>query len=380
MNLSGKRVVVVGLGASGVAAARLCQKRGAVTIGLDSNAQASPQAKALEAEGVTLALGSNTATDLTKADLIVVSPGVPDFAELLAAEKMGVPVIGEVELATACLLHPAPIVAIGGTNGKSTTTTLVAELLLAAGKKVFAGGNLGEPLASHADERFDVIVLEVSSFQMERVRDFHPRVAVLLNITDDHLDRYSSFDDYAHAKGNSFLRQTPQDLAVVPFGDSGCLMQAKRGQAEIVTFGPGGDRTIDPGALRLRGSHNALNAAAAVAAVAPFAVSNETIASVLGSFEGLAHRMSLVRAREGVTFYDDSKGTNVGAAVTAVLGVPEARVVLIAGGRDKGGSYAPLVDALREKGRALVVMGEASDAIASAVNGALPVARAMTIE
>ncbi len=380
MNLSGKRVVVVGLGASGVAAARLCQKRGAITIGLDSKPEASPQARALEVEGVTLALGSNSATDLTKADLIVVSPGVPTFDELARAEKMGVPAIGEVELATACLTHEAPIVAIGGTNGKSTTTTLVAELLQAARKKVFVGGNLGEPLASHADERFDVIVLEVSSFQMERVRNFHPRVAVLLNITDDHLDRYSSFEDYAHAKGNCFVRQTSRDLAVVPFGDSVCTLQARRGQAEIVTFGPGGDCTIDPSALRIRGSHNALNAAAAVAAIAPFGVSSDEIASVLASFEGLAHRMTLVTTRDGVAFYDDSKGTNVGAAVTAVLGVTEPRVVLIAGGRDKGGSYDPLVAALRKKGRALVVIGEASDAISSAVNGELPVVRATTID
>jgi UDP-N-acetylmuramoylalanine--D-glutamate ligase len=394
MNLSGKRVVVVGLGASGVAAARLCRARGAITIGLDSKADASPQAKALEAEGVTLALGSNSATDLTKADLVVVSPGVPDFAELVAAEKSGIPTIGEVELATACMTHPAPIVAIGGTNGKSTTTTLVGELLAAAGKKVFAGGNLGEPLAAHADERFDIVVLEVSSFQMERVRDFHPTSAALLNVTADHLDRYPSMQAYADAKGNCFLKQTASDVAVVPAADDVCLAQAHRGKGRVVTFGKGADvevtddavidhltkQTFSRRKIALSGGHNALNVAAALASVGPFELSREVIAKVLAEFRGLDHRMSFVAERRGARYYDDSKGTNVGASVTAVRGVSEPKVVLIAGGRDKGGSYGPLVEALREKGRAVVVIGEASDVIASAMNGALPVARASTMD
>lgn len=382
MHLSGKRVVVVGLGASGIAAAKLCRARGAVTIGMDAMARAKASAGvlALEREGVELALGGNDATDLEKADLVVVSPGVPSFAELENAEKRGVEVIGEVELAFRCLEHEAPIVAIGGTNGKSTTTTLVAELLSAAGKNVFAGGNLGEPLSGHVAERFDVIVLEVSSFQMERVRDFHPHVAALLNVTADHLDRYPSFDAYARAKGNCFLRQTERDYAIVPLGDEVCLREAKRGKGKLVTFGPGGDVVVDKAALRLEGKHNALNAAAAVAAVAPFEVSREVVASVLSSFTGLAHRMALVAEHGGIRYYDDSKGTNVGAAVTAVLGVSEPRVVLIAGGRDKGGSYAPLAQAMKDKGRAVVVMGEAADAIAKAFEGALPVERATSME
>ncbi len=305
----------------------------------------------------------------------MVSPGVPAYPALDATRA---PVIGEIELAFRCQTHPCPVVAVGGTNGKSTVTSLIAALLEAAGKKVFAGGNLGEPWAAHVDERFDVVVLEVSSFQMERVEAFRPDVAVLLNVTDDHLDRYASFDAYVRAKGNCFVKQTERDLAVVPFGNATCVAQAKRGKARIVTFGPGGDVVAKD--VRLEGAHNALNAAAAVAAVAPFDVPRDVIDRVLATFEGLPHRMALVAERGGVRYYDDSKGTNVGASVTAVLGVPEAEVVLIAGGRDKHGSYAPLADAMKAKGRAAVLIGEAAARIEEALSAVVPTVRATSME
>jgi UDP-N-acetylmuramoylalanine--D-glutamate ligase len=286
------------------------------------------------------------------------------------------------------------VVAIGGTNGKSTTTSLVGALLEARGLHAFVGGNLGEPLADHADEAFDVIVLEVSSFQMERVDTFRPHVCALLNVTDDHLDRYTSFDHYAHAKGNAFRRQQGSDWAIVPAGDAICLREARRGAGRIVRFGPGGeldvtdeavvDRTTGDGFLRaemaLTGGHNALNVAAAVACVRPFAVTADTVRGVLREFRGLPHRTALVAEVGGVRFYDDSKGTNVGAAVTALEGLLEPRAVLIAGGRDKGGSYGPLVEALARKGRAAVLLGEAADAIARAVGDRVPVRRVGTME
>jgi UDP-N-acetylmuramoylalanine--D-glutamate ligase len=387
--LSGKRIAVVGLGASGVAAARLCLRRGARVVASDGKARdaLSDEARALEGPGATLVTGGHAAARLQEADLVVVSPGVPPLPEIAAAEAAGVPVWGEVELAVRSMTHPAPIVAIGGTNGKSTTTSLVGAMLAGHGLHAFVGGNLGEPLADHADERFDAIVLEVSSFQMERVDAFRPHVSALLNVTDDHLDRYASFDDYARAKGNSFRRQTEEDWAVVPFGDATCMREAKRGRARVVTFGPGGavdvtddavvDRRTDERFTRaeiaLTGGHNALNVAAAVACVRPFGVGGETIRRVLGDFRGLPHRTALVAEVRGVRFYDDSKGTNVGAAVTALEGLREPRAVLIAGGRDKGGSYGPLVEALARKGRAVVVLGEAADAIARAVGDRLPV-------
>lgn len=385
-DLTGKRVVVVGLGASGVAAAELLLSRGATVVATDAKETVSDEANALALRGATLVLGGHEAASLPAADLVVVSPGVPRFAELAAAEAAGVPIWGEVELAVAAMKFPAPVVAIGGTNGKSTTTELVAALLARAGKNVFVGGNLGEPLARHADERFDVAVLEVSSFQMERVDAFHPRVSVLLNVTPDHLDRYDGLEEYAHAKGNAFVLQTPDDVAVVPAGDEVCLAQARRGRGRVVTFGPGGDVAVTADAvvdgrvgyplakITLQGGHNALNVAAALAAVRPFAIDPEIIAAVLADFSGLPHRMAFVRSLRGVRYYDDSKGTNVGATVTAVRGIAEDKVVLVAGGRDKGGSYGPLVDALRERGRAAVLIGEAKDLIAKALDGVVPCA------
>jgi UDP-N-acetylmuramoylalanine--D-glutamate ligase len=331
---------------------------------------------------------------MSEADVIVVSPGVPSFPELEAAERAGVKIWGEVELAVRSLVRPAPILAIGGTNGKSTTTSLVGSILEAHGLRTFTGGNLGEPLAEHVDEVFDAIVLEVSSFQMERVEAFRPRVSVLLNVTPDHLDRYPSEQAYADAKGNSFLRQTPEDLAIIPANDPVCLAQAARGRAKVVTFGPGGeidvlaDRIVDRaansefmrGELALTGGHNALNVAAAIAAVRLFNVPAGTIRAVLREFRGLAHRTVLVAEIGGVRYYDDSKGTNVGAAVTALVGLVEPKAVLVAGGRDKGGSYEPLVRALAEKGRGAVVIGEAADLIARAIGDVVPVKRASTMD
>jgi UDP-N-acetylmuramoylalanine--D-glutamate ligase len=396
-DLTGKRVVVVGLGLSGIAACRLLMARGANVVGTDGKERGavSDDVMALERDGAELVLGGHEAADLSGADLIVVSPGVPSFADLVTAERRGIPIWGEVELAVRAVNASAQaagrklprLVAIGGTNGKSTVTSLIGALLERAGLRTFVGGNLGEPLAAHADETFDALVLEVSSFQMERVDSFHPEISVLLNVTPDHLDRYAGEGAYANAKGNAFLRQTDSDIAVIPASDDVCKLQANRGKGRVVTFGPGGivdvraDAVVDHrarvtyprGSFGLQGGHNALNVAAAVAAVGPFALDTLVVQEVLEGFRGLPHRMVLVRNRAGVRWYDDSKGTNVGATVTAVRGVVEERVVLIAGGRDKGGSYGPLVDALREKGRAAILIGEATPLIRDAVGDAVPV-------
>jgi UDP-N-acetylmuramoylalanine--D-glutamate ligase len=396
MPLLGKRVVVVGLGTSGVAAARLCLRRGARVVANDRKPTdaLSVDARALAQLGARVVGGGHAGIGIEQADVIVLSPGVPPLAEVAAAKARGAAVWGEIELAVREMTFPAPVVAVGGTNGKSTTTTLVAELLAAGGLHAFVGGNLGEPLANHADETFDVIVLEVSSFQMEHVDRFRPHMSALLNVTADHLDRYDGIEAYATAKGNAFVRQMENDWAVVPSGDAMCMRQAKRGRARIVTFGAGGildatddavvDRTtgerFERPEMALTGGHNVLNVAAAIACVRPFGVATETIRRVLSEFRGLPHRTALVAEFRGVRFYDDSKGTNVGAAVTALEGLREARAVLIAGGRDKGGSYAPLVAALARKGRAVVLIGEAAETIALAIGDSVPVRRAASMD
>jgi UDP-N-acetylmuramoylalanine--D-glutamate ligase len=267
-------------------------------------------------------------------------------------------------------------------------------MLAATGKKTFVGGNLGTPLTEVALEAWDLIVLEVSSFQMERAPMFRPRASILLNITEDHLDRYSSFGEYADAKGNAFVNQGPDDVAIVPAGDRACLEQARRGRGRLVTFGREGAYAVEPRLIverasgerfslervELHGWHNFDNAAAALAAARALGADRRAIELGLERFRPLGHRMALAGVVGGIPYYDDSKATNVGAAVTALRGLVEARGVLIAGGRDKLGSYEPLVQALREKGRAVVVLGEAAERIRHAIGDALPVVSASSMD
>lgn len=397
MELRGRKVVVVGLGKSGLAAARLCLARGAQVVGNDSRSRDQLPADVLALEGqMELVLGSH---DLQWEGVahVVVSPGVPPLEQLRAAASRGTEVIGELELAWRFLPKNIPVAAIGGTNGKSTTTMLVGDMLHGSGISSFVGGNLGTPLSAVLlggveglpdVESLQAIVAEVSSFQVERVPTFRPRVSVLLNISEDHLDRYPSFEAYAHAKGNAFAQQQPGDVAVVPWGDEATAGQARRGQGRLLSFGvaPEADYRVEGRAVieaetrqrfslaeaELHGRHNLTNAAAAIAAARQLGATPEGIACGLERFRGLPHRMAKAGDVGGVAFYDDSKATNVGAAVTALLGLTQERAVLIAGGRDKHGSYEPLVAALRQKGRGLVLIGEAADRIAAAVTSALP--------
>jgi UDP-N-acetylmuramoylalanine--D-glutamate ligase len=396
MDVRGKTAIVIGLGRSGVAAARLLLARGAKVVANDAAPleKWAPEARALEVEGAILAAGAHDDEGLARADLAVVSPGVPGFAALDAFEASGREVIGEMELGSR--FTAAPILLVGGTNGKSTTTALTGEMFRAAGHRTFVGGNFGVPLCEVTDQAWDWLVLEISSFQAERVPTLHARGHALLNITDDHLDRYPSFEAYADAKGNPFVRMTQDDVAVIPAGDPVVLRQARRGACRIVTFSAV-DRSADvalegdhirdrtTGAshplslLKISGLHNIENACASIGLASSMGVSAEAIAQALSSFTGLGHRTALVAELRGVRFYDDSKGTNVGASVAALRGLLEPRAVLIAGGRDKLGSYGPLVDALRQKGRALVLIGEAADRIADAAAGALPIERATSM-
>jgi UDP-N-acetylmuramoylalanine--D-glutamate ligase len=390
-------VAILGGGISGLAAASLACAQGERVVVFDTRAVRDLGAAAVELSerGVEFRSWSRVGELAHGFSRAVISPGIAEFAELRAAIAAGLSVVGEVEFAVASLKHPAPIVAVGGTNGKSTVTSLIAHIAAMSGANTFAGGNLGEPLALHTREEFDHIVLEVSSYQLERLQTFRPHVCILLNITADHLDRYASMHDYAQAKGNAFVRQQRSDTAIVPHGDQVCIEQAQRGEAQLLTFGNHPEATvcIEDDALydkrdgeryrksemSLQGGHNMLNVAASICALRVMGIGADLIRRGLADFWGLPHRVEFVVDHDGVRYYDDSKATNVGAAVTALSGLAEGHVVLIAGGRDKGGSYAPLVDAMRLKGRAVVLVGEASDLLAAAFSGEIPVHRANSI-
>ena len=390
--LSGRTVIVVGLGKSGCSAVRLLQRLGAEVIATDAHRESdlSSEAQKLTCRKV---VGGHDQVDFTAADLVVVSPGVPSFSGLEEAVGAGVEVIGETELASRYL--DVPICAVGGTNGKSSVTVLLGHILEAAGKKIFVGGNLGEPACEAPGQGTELVVLEVSSFQMERLKTFRPKVAVLLNITEDHLDRYASFDEYARAKGNCFERQGPEDFAVCPANDEITLAQVHRGNAQIITYGAGGDYFLnglvvverkktavrfDLAGCDLHGRHNHENAAAAIAMARALNIAPEDVMEGLRRFRALPHRMALAGRHGKVTFYDDSKATNVGAAVTALRGLTEEKGVLIAGGRDKMGSYDALVAAIEDKARGVVVLGEAADRLRSAIGGRVPIEVARTIQ
>lgn len=394
-DVSAQSIAVFGLGRSGIAAARVALSRGAVVLGTDSRTRelVSSDVLALQSEGVRLCLGGHPEGAFAGVSLCVVSPGVPRLPILDQLESRGVPIVSELEFGLWFL--DAPTAFIGGTNGKSTTTTLVGAMLQGPGRNVFVGGNLGTPVCEAVGQTWDALVVEVSSFQLERSPSVKPKASILLNVSEDHLDRYATFDEYADAKGNAFVNQTGDDVAIVPFGDAICRAQAERGRGRIVTFGSSSEldyhladgcaveratgQRVSLAEVNLHGTHNHHNFLAAFAAARALGASVEMVAAGARSFQPLAHRMHRVRVLDGVAYYDDSKATNVGAAVTAILGLSEERCVVIAGGRDKQGSYQPFVDALVARARALVLIGEASELIASAVDGAVPTVRAQSM-
>ncbi len=391
--MSGKHIVVVGAARSGAATARFARSRGArVTLSDQAPAASLGDVPAkLAAQGVSLELGGHHSETFMDADLVVLSPGVPHtIAPLEAARRRGVPVIGELELASRYLR--APMVAVTGTNGKTTVTRLIAEMLSASQKRVFVGGNIGEPLIGlvHSGRTVDVVVVEVSSFQLDTADAFHPGVAVLLNISPDHLDRYDDFQAYARAKTRIFKRQTSADTAVLNGADPMVRAMAEAIAATRVWFSgrppgaPGADMQgshlvlngfsglqdkynglrIDLSPLRLIGPHNRANAAAAALAALSAGADPAGIAAALAAFAPLSHRLTPVAEIDGVRYVDDSKATNVDAVCQA-LAAFQCPVVLIAGGKDKGGGYDALKSAVNGKVRRLIVLGEAADTIAA---------------
>ncbi len=395
MALAGKRVMVVGLGISGLAAARFLAARGARLVLTDHNEEIE-RAKLPAGE---VHLGAEKAEWLGGVDLVVTSPGVPRDSVLLAgAASRRVPVIGELELASRFIT--APIAAITGTNGKSTVTVMLGDIMKAAGGRTFVGGNLGTPLVDAVGGAFDICVAEVSSFQLETMVDFHPRVGVHLNLTDDHFDRYRGLEDYGAAKARIFENQDAGDFAILNRDDPNVFKLANTVRARVISFGlhkpqdgwaiwpeenalafdlGGRSGRIGLADFHLGGRHNLADAMAAAASALALAVEPAVIERALAAFKGLPHRIQLVREKDGVRWIDDSKGTNVGAVVEAIDAVP-APIILIAGGHDKGGDYAPLKRPLREKVRLAIFNGEARDAMRAALDGSTEISVVPTLK
>lgn len=400
--LRGWKVLVIGLGLSGVSASRFCAERGASVVAVDERPQEElPHLAELAREpGIEVRTGA-TIPAASDFDLVVPSPGVPRQRYAEGALR----VWGDIELTARAL--SVPLVAVTGTNGKSTVVRLIESMLRAVGIRARAAGNIGEPALSLVAAPVDVAVLEVSSFQLETVESFRPKVAVFLNATSDHLDRHGSFDAYVKAKATIFARQEADDVAVINFDDPVARELAGETRARIVWFsrrspqtegvtwdngrirlsgfvgegaGTQAEIAFDPGSLPgLQGVHNLENILAATAAVSALGADPRRAATALLDFEGLPHRCQEVAQGGRVRFVDDSKATNVGAAQRSLESFPN-RVLWIAGGRGKGSDFGPLADTAADRARHAFLIGETSERLEAAIAGRIGTSRCASIE
>jgi UDP-N-acetylmuramoylalanine--D-glutamate ligase len=401
IELAGQRVLVVGLARTGIATALFCAARGARVTSTEERpeSQIPETAAKLRAAGVRLELGGHKAQTFLEQDLIVPSPGVPlILPSLAAARAVGIPVWSEIELASRFLR--GRLVCITGSNGKTTTTSLIGHILESAGLPVQVAGNIGTPLISRVDVSSDggFTVVEASSFQLEAISAFRPDVAVLLNVTPDHLDRHGSLEAYRRAKARIFENQTEHDAAVLNADDvavtecapsspavywfsrhnrvpSGCFVR----DDEIV-FGRDGSETVllRRREIGLRGDHNVENVLAAAAAATLVGVEPPAIAEAVRTFAGVEHRIEFVATISGVEYFNDSKATNVDATIKALDAFP-GNLLVILGGKDKGSDYTILRKSLREHARMVLLIGAAADKIESQLGGVVPVERAGTM-
>ena len=395
--LNGKKVVVVGLGRSGMAAAKFLVEAGAKVWIADRRPEKELIREVEEMKGwpVQFKFGGHPASIFEDAALSVISPGVPASS----MDTGQVPMIGELELASRYL--SGTLVAITGTNGKSTTSALVGEILRAWGKHVFVGGNLGIPLceAARSKRAWDFIVAEVSSFQLETIETFRPYIAVLLNVTPDHLNRYKRFEDYLLTKLRIFENQTPSHWAVVNFEEEPIQSYRSILKGRIVGISPTGKpsvgvwlegddlvsnlggvgKVVHRSEIRLLGRHNLQNVMAAVAVCLLLECPVEVIRKGLGQFKGLEHRLEFIRRRRSVSYINDSKATTV-AAVVCALESFSGRVVLIAGGQDKEIDFGPLRPVVLRRTKAVVLIGETRDKIQRVLEGTVPIHQADHLE
>jgi UDP-N-acetylmuramoylalanine--D-glutamate ligase len=404
MELKGKKALVVGLGKSGLAAALFLRRQGAqVTVSdIRSAASLAKEIPALLEEGIMVEAGGHGLLTFRRQDLIVVSPGVPlDTPELVQARSFGRPVIGELELAARYL--KGKILAITGSNGKTTTTALAGEILKASGLPTLVAGNIGVAVVGLIDESTAETwsVLEVSSFQLESTEQFHPKIAVILNITPDHLDRHGSFENYALAKERIFAVQDASDYAVLNADNARAAEAAARSHAPVFWFSArrsvaqgawvedghvvyrsaadAATETILPVAkIPLKGGHNVENVLAAVCAARLAGVSPEVIARAIENFKAVEHRLEYVATIGGVEYYNDSKATNVDATEKAIAAFAGG-IHLILGGKDKGAPYSPLAPLVRERVRAIYTIGAAAAKIESDLRGVVVIESCETL-
>jgi UDP-N-acetylmuramoylalanine--D-glutamate ligase len=403
MELQDKRALVVGLGKSGVASALFLKSRGARVTVSDSKPEAElrDEILLLLEHGITVETGGHGDRTFRGQDLIVVSPGVPfDAPQLAQARTLGEPVIGEIELAAQFLA--GPIVAITGANGKTTTTSLAGEILAAGKLPTLVGGNIGTPAISFADQaKPDTwVVLEVSSFQLETIVRFRPRMAVILNITPDHLDRHKTFANYLNAKARVFENQQNSDFTILNADDATTAALAGRARAQLFWFSrkkaqekgayvrdanvffrdSHGERAIMPLAeIPLKGAHNLENVLAAVAIGVLAGCEPDQIRHAVRNFKAVEHRLEFVTRIAGVEYYNDSKATNVDATIKALESFP-GNIHLILGGKDKGSDYSVLNDLLRQRVKRVYTIGAAAAKIESQIQGAAEVDHAETLE
>ncbi len=383
-------VLIVGMAKSGLAAARLLRSRDIDVFATDSGQ--SSLAGEFDRIGVPYETGGHTLSRFLDADEIVVSPGVPlDIAPLAAAGGRGVSIVGELEVASRYL--KGDTVAITGSNGKTTTTTLVGEMVGASGRSVQVGGNIGTPVSDLVDGSTEdtINVVEVSSFQLEGIVDFKPRVGVLLNVTPDHLDRYADFDSYRLAKFELFRNQNASDFAVVnrddpqsfpvPVPIDSCeLLFSQHRWLDSGASRLGDDlfvrgrRVISVGEVPLRGRHNVDNVLAAALVADILEIGVDHVASAIRSFHPVEHRLETVATIDGLEFVNDSKATNVDSTVKAFESF-DANVIAIVGGKDKGASYEPLIEAMRKRVKHVLLIGAAAGQLESAIAGRIPTTR-----
>ncbi|HQG13203.1 MAG TPA: UDP-N-acetylmuramoyl-L-alanine--D-glutamate ligase [bacterium] len=407
MNFRGKKIVVVGLGKSGIAAARFLAREGAVVTALDSKPQAEMENAILSLKdvGVSLRFGGNDPAVISSSDMAVISPGVsPSLEGLEDICRRGGAVVGEMELAVGRI--DRPIVAVTGTNGKTTTTSLIGHLLENSGIRRVVAGNIGTPILDLVDDanRSDAVILEVSSFQIETTPSLAPKISVLLNITPDHLDRHASFEEYAECKG-TLVKRTVADgfgiynvrdalvsrivrgatCSLIPFDaeggshlKSGSAASWFDGEALMVSSGGGITRKYSLEGISLEGVHNRENMLAALTVCELLGADSDLLLEGLKSFKGLPHRMELVRDFDGVRYFNDSKGTNIGAVAKAISSL-DAPIILIAGGISKGVDFSPLSSLVEEKVKKLVLIGESCEEMSRIFEGIADITRASSM-